>query len=373
MPTLNSDGSASDTNTQIAAAASGDTVLLPSAGSFGWTIAVALPDTKYITLDLNGSTITLSGVSGVFTINAHASGNNRITNGTVIKSGTSYADFQGPFKINDARGSAGVRVDHINFSGEGQANADAVFIDMNGQGPGVMDHCTFTTMEWANEFIHINGWGAGDDTGWTNDTGDSLAGSGNIFYFEDNTFTQSSSQSGVSWLQGYYGCRAAFRYNTFDHVSVDMHGTAGNIGARWWEFYNNTWQNTVSGTGSSPAMNMRAGSGVCHDNTATGSGYGKSIQLCEEDSGYPADYQIGRGLNQALDPARVWSNTGISLEPDACDAPEVAGMVELDRDVYASARPGYTAYTYPHPLQGGGGGSVDHGPGHKRGNLGRRM
>ena len=304
--TLNSDGSASDTQAKINSAASGDTVLLPSSGSFTWSTSVVIPTTKGITLDLNGRTITLSGASGTCVVNSPSSGSaiNRVTNGSVVR-GSGYNLYSGPFQISDSQTGAGVRVDNITFTGSN------VRVEIGGKGKGVMDHCSFTGMTFAQEFIHITAWGPSDTTGWTKDTGDALAGSEDLFYVEDCTFTQASSQAGASWIQGYYGCRVAFRHNTFNHVSVDMHGTAGNIGARWWEFYNNTWINTVGGTGGSPIMNMRAGSGVCHDNTASGSGQGNAIDLCEEDSGYPALYQIGRGLNQVLDPVRIWNNTGI--------------------------------------------------------------
>lgn len=374
MPTLNSDGSASDTQTQINASSNGDTVLLPASGSYTWSAAVSIPTTKYITLDLNGRAITLSGASGSFTIGAHATGNNRITNGSIIKSGTGYAHYTGPFQINDVRGSAGIRVDNIDFSETGTSLDDGTIIDLGGMGPGVMDHCTFAGMGEAYEFIHITAWGPSDDTGWTNDTGDSLAGSANIFYIEDCTFTGSGSGN-PPWIQGYYGCRIAIRHNQFNAVSVDMHGTPGNIGARWWEFYDNNFSNTGS-SNQNAAFNMRAGSGMIYNNTTNGSRT-IYIELGEEDTGYPADYQIGRGINQTLDPARVYSNwTAASLNSCECYGSGGNGSVTLNVDVYASARPGYSAYAYPHPLQGGGGGGEPgtggHGRGHKRGIL-RRM
>jgi hypothetical protein len=298
-------------------------------------------------LDLNGSTISLSGAAGEFRISAHATGRNRITNGAVIKSGLGYADYSAPFKIDDVRGSAAVIVDNIDFSGTNDLDlANGVFVDVSGQGPGVMHSCTFTGLFWAQEFIHINGWGAGVTTGWTNDTNASLLGSGSIFYFEDNTYSQSSGQLGVSWIQGYYGCRSVHRYNTFNHVTLDMHGTPTNIGARLWEIYQNTHIQT-SGSGGSWAYSFRGGSGVIYNNTTALSN--ANIGLCEEDAGHPADYQIGRGLNNTSDPAYVWNNTGMTLFPDQGDAPEVPGMVQLNRDVFASVKSGYSAYTYPHP------------------------
>ncbi len=336
------DCSSASVQSAISAASNGDTVLVASpSGSATWTSAVSLSSSKYLTLDLNGCTITLSGSSGRFSISAHATGNNRVTNATFIR-GSGFDQYSGPFEINDSPTGAAVRVDHITFRGSN------VLIDMLGKGAGLMDHCNFVGLTFAQEFIHILGWDAGSTTGWT--TVVDVGGPG-LFYVEDSTFTSASSQGGVAWIQGYYGARVVFRHNVFDFVSIDMHGTAGSVGARWWEVYENTWQNTVKGQNGGWATSMRAGSGVIFNNKVVSGNF--DIGLCEEDSGYPALYQIGRGINQTSDPAYVWNNTGMSLALNQCDAPESAGMVALNRDVYASARPGYTAYVYPHPLSSG--------------------
>lgn len=336
--TLNSNGSASDTQSKINSASNGDTVLLPSGGSYTWSASVEMPSSKYITLDLNGSTVTISGSGITFQIDGHATGLNRVTNGSVVR-GSGFNQYQGPFQV----AGDGVRVDHITFTGSD------VLVDIWSTGSGVMDHCTFSGLDGAQEFIHVNGYGAGNTTGWSVDV---YPGSDDMFYFEDCTFTTSSGEANCAWIQGYYGCRVAFRYNLFNYVSVDMHGTAGNVGARWWEGYNNTFTNTAS-QNQHWTFSMRAGSGVLFNNASVG-GRTLNIGLCEEDTGYPALYQIGRGKNQALDPVYAWGNTGgTEVSINSCDAPEVDGMVQLNRDVYESARPGYSAYTYPHPLAGG--------------------
>jgi hypothetical protein len=113
--------------------------------------------------------------------------------------------------------------------------------------------------------------------------------------------------------------------------------------------------NTVSGNYQAWGFSMRAGSGVIFNNVnKLAGGENANIGLCEEDSGYPADYQIGRGINQSLDPVYVWNNTRMSLELNECDAPEQPGMVQLNRDVYSSEKPNYAPYTFPHPLAIGG-------------------
>ena len=315
----------------------GDTVQLPASGSFAWATNVTIPSTKYITLDGNGRTITLSAR---LSMSAHVSGNSRVTNFTFACGST------GNLQLNDGT-TAAYRLDHCNFTG-----SRSPIIDVEAKGSGLIDHCIFTGLGWAQEFMHITGFGASSTTGWTTSV---TPGGPNMLYIENCEFHASTGGNGVAWIQAYYGARVALRYNLFDWVSVDMHGTPGNIGARWWEGYENTFTNNASSSAGQPsfAFSIRAGSGVLFNNTSAG---GKTVKigLCEEDSGYPALYQIGRGTNQVLDPAYVWNNLGgMSLSVNDCDAPESAGMVQLNRDVFASPRPGYTPYTYPHPLTGG--------------------
>src|SRR5699024_5047697 len=134
------------------------------------------------------------------------------------------------------------------------------------------------------------------------------------------------NNSNPSWIQSYYGARVVYRYNTFNYFKVDAHGTNGMIGTRWWEVYKNDFHNQSGGNAGGEGMNMRAGSGIIFGNTESGTMSPKpSIGLCEEDSGYPADYQIGRGTggsgHEVLDPAYLWNNAQ-SVSVDACEAPE---------------------------------------------------
>lgn len=327
---LNSDGSAGDTQTQITAAASGDTVLLPASGSFGWAADVSMPSTKAIKLDLNGSTITMSGAAVKFKINSHATLNNIITNGNWIR-GSGFDAFSGSFQIEDTASGAAPRVTHITFSG------GDVIVEANGKGASVMDHCVFNGLSSAQEFIHITAYGGVDATGWTLDL---TQGGADMLYIEDCVFNGPASGN-VAWIQGYYGAKAAYRYNYFHRVAIDAHGSPGAIGQRWWEIYKNQFTNSLT-----YGFNGRAGSGVCWNNTNY-SGTAR-FGLCEEDSGYPALYQIGRGKNQASDIAYVWGNSNMPLSVDDCDAPEVPGMVAEGRDVTNIVKVGYSPYQYPY-------------------------
>jgi hypothetical protein len=82
-------------------------------------------------------------------------------------------------------------------------------------------------------------------------------------------------------------------------------------------------------------------------------GYGTANvgTACSSQEGFPCAQQIGRGNSNSSDPLYIWSNTGsetVSNNPGAT-------YYQSGRDYYlnAGAKPGYVAYTYPHPLVGG--------------------
>lgn len=304
----------------INSAANGDTVTVP-AGSGTWSSGVSIPNTKYITLDGGGSTIALSGT---LSITPHATGNSRVTGFTFNCNG-------GGVWVYDQLTTACWRIDHCTFTGSG------TIINLYARGAGLMDHCTFPSIAAAQETMHLWGWGASDTTGWTTPVAQD-----HLFYIEDCTFNGAQGNSSCCF-QGYYGSRVCARYNSVTGAMYEQHGTAGMMGARWWEFYGNRLTDMV--------ICLRAGSGVVHDNNCSG----VNLAMQEEDSGYPAAYQIGRGINNTLDPAYYWNNVGVTVFLNANNvcAVGVPNMVQLNRDVYASAKPGYTPYPYPHPLISG--------------------
>lgn len=313
-------------NTAIGTAASGDTVTVPGPPctiTGGGTITI--PNTKGITLDGQNSSF-----SGSVTLNAMSS-----DTPTTNRSRVTRINFTGSSVFN-APGTnlscARWRFDNntTNTSAHGAIDTAAC--------PGLFDHNTFSGLSAAQEFFYVHGWGAVDTTGWTNSH---TPGSDAAIYIENNTFTTPTSQSNNAWIQMYYGGRAVIRNNTFNYTRIDGHGTPGNIGVRWWEFYNNQFVQTGGNAGGS-VISMRAGSGIVFNNTKSGSFLTGDVGMCEEDSGYPALYQIGRGQNQVLYPAYAWGNT-IPVNVDSCEAPEVPGMVQFNRDVYRDTGASCTA------------------------------
>lgn len=122
--------------------------------------------------------------------------------------------------------------------------------------------------------------------------------------------------TGVNWL-GNYG---------FDATNPDLR-TSGSLGVH------NVGNNTAFFDGGGAATN-----------------------------GYPCRDQPGRGPGQVLEPIYEWNNSGAKKptpmmasynlgDAGDCNGLGVEYYIQLNREYYiATPRPGYTAYTYPHPL-----------------------
>jgi len=310
------------------------------AGDCTWPTGVTIPDTKGITL--RGGVGGTTTITGRLDLAADDAASSRVTGFTFTT-----GDNEGAIVTGGSRSSAPFRIDHNVFTHDGDTELSAW-----GNAPGLIDHNEFVSDTAPNEMIHNGGMGPSDDSGWTDDV---VPGGAEMVFIEDNTFTYNATGDpayfwGSSAVQSYYGARTVFRHNTLNMEQVDQHGTAGMIGARWWEIYENTFNTGVPNASQCCFVTLRAGSGVVFDNHHTGTNlYGDSIDLYEEDTGYPAPYQIGRGKDQALDPAYVWGNDAFfsvgSQTPD---------MVQVDRDYYLAQKPGYTPFPYPYPLDADG-------------------
>jgi hypothetical protein len=238
----------------------------------------------------------------------------------------------------------------------------------------------------------ISTFGMADTTGKSN------------FYVEDCDF-----HGGLDMADFDSNSKAVWRHNVMDHAALGSHGyDTSAFGNRQWEVYNNQFLFADVGNDSLNLINhifFRSGTGVITDNyfediNSQAWGDKQEIQFgvwClgrwgqppyaySADDGcvaqYPAPRQFGFGRVTGTgvdgqgnstsngvyvgdsEPAYIWNNTGftpvinITTDGTACvlnayghipDDPN--DYIQAGRDYFVgTAKPGYTKYTYPHPL-----------------------
>jgi hypothetical protein len=215
-------------------------------------------------------------------------------------------------------------------------------------------------------------------------------------YVEDCTFLN----SWIGSMDFSDNVRAVVRHCTFKNAAIYCHGQDSSpFGPRHWEIYNNTWHfdhPAVSSEYLQDWMTMRGGTGVVFGNEfpLIDLGYTKkpSVLLCVYGismdpcyTQYPVPRQVGQswkgtggysypekpdnGTGYYTDPIYIWDNTGSGskapylvdlnwLNDECGNGMKISDFVKEGRDYVLGAKPGYTPYTYPHPLRaalGGGG------------------
>lgn len=368
--------SQADVQAAIDAAADGDTVLVP-AGSCTWTTTQAMTPA----VSIANKTLTLQG-AGI--------------DRTTITDGTGYQAFEQALVLDSAAGKvirltgftfqgghdqewhgivniwgsstccAGFRVDHVRF-------VDTINHTIEiGDAFGVIDHCT---IEGNSGGILVKSTYPGDSS-WAAPL---ELGSARAVYVEDCVFDFDAHYRGA--IDAQSGGRYVFRHNTLINTYITNHGTETGYperGAFSFEIYANTLSSSEDWF---TAMFLRGGTGVIFDNTASGFGnlaVAANYRSCDpygdwgrcdgtsafdgnaEANGYPCFDQIGRstdagpGTAQALEPLYQWGNILDGLEADLTvhwGCPQVAEHIQENRDYFDNTpRPGYTPYTYPHPL-----------------------
>lgn len=240
-------------------------------------------------------------------------------------------------------------------------------------------------------------------------------GTSNFAYIEDNNFNFTNTTATTTKRpcnDVFRGGRIAFRHNTIANGFMQVHDKSrqGTGGGSFWEVSNNTFTCNDASVPLWKAIDIGSGTGVCWNNSINGhcyypvgvldtrsdtnsspsiggqthcTGAGGAVDQNVGLHGYICEMQVGSaytpstsvtGSNLTSSPAYFWNNsfTGTTYGSAAFWPGGVAGPlvniyytdssgytnehIQKGRDFIenGSAKPGYTEYTYPHPLQASG-------------------
>jgi Concanavalin A-like lectin/glucanases superfamily/Right handed beta helix region len=226
---------------------------------------------------------------------------------------------------------------------------------LQGHPSGVISNNQFTDIYYHTPTFSLGyGVNVAGDEGWPTEL---QLGSSNKVFIEDNYFEHNRH-----CIAANYGGRYVFRNNTvidnyYPFAAIDAHGKyVGTHGTRSYEIYDNIisggieWNDTPHGTWG---IGLRGGNGVVFNNTFTG--MWRAIYITIEyfyslsSPTYPVDDQITD--------LWLWNNihngnimTSLSLGWNDQMAIDLGPFLQEDRDYHFAVKPGYVAYTYPHPL-----------------------
>lgn len=385
-----------DVQTAVNMATAGDTVTIP-AGACAWTAPVVMGYGGGVYLKGAGQASTI--IDGTNTNIGSWGGPLVVPQPTAEPSNNRVSDFTLTCGAIDL-GGTGWRIDHMTFtcptafvsiraSGYGQSSPSS---SSSGTPSGVIDHSIFynTTVLADGYPAESTYWNLEDgSTNWSTALG---LGTNGAVYIEASTFSYTVTTPAVTCrMSGRY----VFRYNTVVDGYLETVGvTNDGRGCRKFEIYANSFTNTANCCAPYNPIKLDGGTGVIYNNTVTGATYGKAyvslsvlratssggtiFGLCDGSSlwdsnqasnGSPCLDQIGRAIDsaafdatpppypsQTTDPVYIWNNTinGTPLVTDYLDTASAARIIEgRDYFINKGAKPGYAAYTYPHPLQGG--------------------
>lgn len=303
-----------------------------------------------------------------------------------------------------------------NPNNTGPPDGNAVMIVMN-TNRGVIWNCSFESNPYNVSTLGAisvqqdasdvtNSWTSVSNMGSLDTTGQ-----GEVFA-EDNDY---HAMNGATSTDN--NGRATWRYSLYDNSGVQTHGAdTSNFGQRYFEFYNNTMVFEGYNDGSTFNVTqwfyLRGGTAVIYNNTIpalSSTDYGNKLDVnmttmnLQRSAGpnpcwgsgfttageyYPAPRQVGMGyvtgtgtanyppggVTNAHDdsityvgdsePLYMWGNTRSPLNVgtsdyggSACTSPDAsANYIQAGRDYVngSTAKPGWSAYTWPHPLEPSG-------------------
>jgi hypothetical protein len=356
------DGSARAVQHRINVARPGSVVTIP-AGSFIWTEGITI-EGKGITLQGAGPGVTtIKNASGhrLISVSCAPDRSTRITGLTLLGQFT--------LAISGPKRAAPYRIDHCIF--DDGTTGSVTLVEVSGNGPGLIDQCKFVAGA-ASEIIHNYGMGAQNASGWSDEV---IPGSAAAVYIEDCTFSKNPLADKYFWgtaaIQSYYGARTVMRYCHLNYCHIDQHGNVPPLyGARWFEFYNNTFNVPPNGN-QSDYFALRGGSGVVFNNHVSGgpnAGAG-GIELYSDEHTNPPLCGPGAGIfvngNRSFSPVYIWGNDS-SMPVVSTSANVIQGRDYLVSDTQpgrmmrhqlssenSPSTYSYIPFEYPHPLRTG--------------------
>jgi len=368
----------SDVQAKLNIAAAGDTVSIP-AGVCTWTegVSIGTVGSDAITLQGQGENLTIinMGFSDVAISVPSGTSHFRITG---IKFNVNQRSWTwGVINVGSSGDRLSFRIDHITIDNAAGVRGFVVGPGTSRCQPyrlyGLIDHVTVnksatgglqgvTVFGYCRDINYTTGLEAGPNA-WTEDD---MAGTDKAVYVEDSTFNYGGFGISDGVYDVYDSGRIVFRHNTVIGTGPGVHGFDSSLGARWQEIYENRFYGSIRG------WNWRGGGGVVFNNIADSeagpnfqvyratASYGNKGQAPTakidgypvggtnyDTYGYPARYQPATGKNNIPSPIYLWNNTNYT--PEVMIGAE--NFIKLNRDFYVGTpRPGYTPYTYPHPL-----------------------
>jgi hypothetical protein len=348
-------GSRPDVQAAVDAAGSGDTVRIP-AGSFSYGDEEVVINKSNITITGTGNQETIlhrdvdAGWVGIFRIR----GGNNITIQNLqlfgLNSASASEDDFGIYVSGDVKN---LRITNSRF----QYMSRGIAIE-GANATGVIDHNKFfdiyrpaianlgygiapVARTWTQDIQ----WGGPDalfieDNEFYNMRHAVSAGSGMYYVFRHNHTTKNfpkEKENDICWGDQMTGdCY----YKGWQAVDSHGGGYSDDFGTRAAEIYENIIETEIQNDASGAGIYIRGGDALIFNNTIK-LNYNDGITLMIEGGTDPTSiYQIHDTY--------IWNNT-IDL-PGQDIVNEDPGDIKEGRDYHLSPKPGYTPYTYPHPL-----------------------
>jgi hypothetical protein len=365
-----SDGSLADTqnalNYIIGRAQDGWVLTVGSAGgSYSWNSSLQIPAGRTITLRGAGTYSPDTRVTINFTHSQASAISFSATNGKVVRiTNFKFTDSGSPVATIQVNGWSNVpswRIDHNLFTDM----ADRVIVVgdqggvSSGIGPyGLVDNNWFQSNGGAYRGLYI----FSSSENWTTAM---TWGTDQTIVIETNTFNQTGDcVPGMPAVDSAWGARWNARYNTFNNWTSVMHGADSTPCSTLQVEFNHNIMRISGPEGADYGLYIRGGTVVATGNdfgvTGGNTGYNSAFKMVRDGpcgGGYPCFQQVGRGVVVGVEgsvPCYFWNNIynlGDAFDGDIWST-EGSSDIQLNRDFFLSARPGYTELVYPHPLRG---------------------